>query len=70
MCKGLFHEGSLYVSSHAGDGLLVGASRRLALTGLEDGKIRPDTWVGPYKLIPDKSDHSHSIVAGGLLLMS
>ena len=49
MCKGLFHEGSLFhmllvmkglkfVSPHAGDGLLVGASRRLALTGLEDGK--------------------------------
>jgi hypothetical protein len=51
ICKGLSHEGSLFhmilgkegavhcVSSHAGDGLLVGASRRLALTGLEDGKI-------------------------------
>ena len=40
------------------------------LQALKMGKQRADTWAGPYKLIPDKSDHSHSIVAGGLLLIS
>jgi hypothetical protein len=50
MFKGLSHEGSLFyiilekrglifISPHAGDRLLVGASRRLAPTGLEYGKI-------------------------------